>query len=58
MTMRAAIVAVIAALAVPALAIAQIGNVEMTAPTIGYVFDRESRGLRPLEGVPGAAILG
>ncbi|MBI3684732.1 MAG: hypothetical protein HY235_30550 [Acidobacteria bacterium] len=45
-------------LAVPALAIAQIGNVEMTAPTIGYVFDRESRGLRPIEGVPGAAILG
>ena len=45
-------------LALPALAAAQIANVELTAPTLGYVWDDQSHSLRPVEGVPGAASLG
>ncbi|MDX1984034.1 MAG: hypothetical protein SFV51_27415 [Bryobacteraceae bacterium] len=45
-------------LAAPLLLGAQVAEVELTAPALGYVLDNSARSLRPIEGVPGAAILG
>ncbi|MCZ2146301.1 MAG: hypothetical protein LC126_00830 [Bryobacterales bacterium] len=45
-------------LAAPVLAGAQIASVELSAPTLGYVFDQQSKSLVTVDGVPGAALLG
>lgn len=45
-------------LVTPLLMHAQVAEVEMSAPTLGYVLDGTSRQLHALEGVPGAAVLG
>jgi hypothetical protein len=44
--------------AAPFLAGAQVASVELSAPTLGYVFDQQSRSLITVDGVPGAALLG
>ncbi|MCC6365252.1 MAG: hypothetical protein IT165_17190 [Bryobacterales bacterium] len=44
--------------AAPVLAGAQIASVELSAPTLGYVFDQQSKSLVSVDGVPGAALLG
>jgi WD40 repeat protein len=45
-------------LAAPLILGAQVADVELTTPSLGYVFDGPARSLRPIEGVPGAAVLG
>jgi hypothetical protein len=45
-------------LAGPVLAGAQVASTELSAPTLGYVFDAEAHSLRVIEGVPGAATVG
>lgn len=44
--------------AAPILAGAQIASVELSAPTLGYVFDEQAKSLRTVDGVPGSALLG
>jgi hypothetical protein len=45
-------------LAIPVLATAQVGSVDLSAPALGYVYDGNSKSLRAIEGVPGAAAIG
>ncbi|MBI3209270.1 MAG: hypothetical protein HYZ37_10275 [Candidatus Solibacter usitatus] len=40
------------------LADAQVTSAGVAAPTMGYVFDGQAKVLRPIEGVPGAAVTG
>lgn len=44
-------------LALPLSAAAQVAPVDVVAPTVGYVYDAAARAVRPIEGVPGAALL-
>jgi len=45
-------------LAIPVLATAQVGSVDLSAPALGYLYDGHSKSLRAIEGVPGAAAIG
>lgn len=38
--------------------VAQQAAVELTTPTLGYIFDEQARTLRAIEGVPGSAAIG
>lgn len=44
-------------LAAPLLAGAQVANIEVAAPTLGYVLDANARSLRTVEGVPATAAI-
>lgn len=45
-------------LALATAGVAQQAAVELTTPTLGYIFDEQARTLRAIEGVPGAAAIG
>ncbi|HUQ92523.1 MAG TPA: hypothetical protein VM120_12665 [Bryobacteraceae bacterium] len=45
-------------LAVPVFAGAQVASVDVGAPTLGYLFDEQSKTLHAMEGIPGAASVG
>jgi WD40 repeat protein len=48
---------VLIALLAPALVLAQAGGANLTAPTLGYLFDDAQGAILPILGVPGAAFL-
>lgn len=45
-------------LALATAGVAQQAAVELTTPTLGYIFDEQARTLRAIEGVPGSAAIG